>query len=63
MINPSIDELLEKVESRYMLVTIIAKRAREIVAGDDIMVDTEDKKPLNIAIQEFNEGRLVYSKK
>ncbi|MDW7667505.1 MAG: DNA-directed RNA polymerase subunit omega [Bacillota bacterium] len=63
MINPSIDELLEKVESRYMLVTIIAKRAREIVAGDDIMVDTEDKKPINIAIQEFNEGRLVYSKK
>lgn len=63
MINPSIDKLLEKVESRYMLVTIIAKRAREIVAGDDIMVDTEDKKPINIAIQEFNEGRLVYSKK
>ena len=63
MINPSIDELLEKVESRYMLVTVIAKRAREIVAGDDIMVETEDKKPINIAIQEFDEGRLVYSKK
>ena len=62
MIEPSIDELLEKVESRYMLVTIISKRAREIVAGDDIMVDTEDKKPINIAIQEFNEGRIVYSK-
>jgi DNA-directed RNA polymerase subunit omega len=63
MIEPSIDELLEKVESRYMLVTIIAKRAREIVAGDDIMVETEDKKPINIAIQEFNEGKIVYSKK
>jgi len=63
MINPSIDKLLEKVESRYMLVTVIAKRAREIVAGDDIMVETEDKKPINIAIQEFDEGRLVYSKK
>ncbi|MFO7887524.1 MAG: DNA-directed RNA polymerase subunit omega [Eubacteriales bacterium] len=62
MIEPSIDELLEKVESRYMLVTIISKRAREIVAGDDIMVDTEDKKSINIAIQEFNEGRIVYSK-
>jgi len=63
MINPSIDELLEKVESRYMLVTVISKRAREIVAGDDIMVDTEDKKPINVAIKEFKEGRLVYSKK
>lgn len=63
MIEPSIDELLEKVESRYMLVTIIAKRAREIVAGDDIMIDTDDNKPINTAIREFNEGRIVYSKK
>ena len=63
MIEPSIDELLEKVESRYMLVTVISKRAREIVAGDDLMVETDDKKPINIAIQEFNEGKIVYSKK
>ncbi len=63
MIEPSIDHLLEKVESRYMLVTIISKRAREIVAGDDIMVETEDKKPINIAIQEFDEGKIVYSTK
>jgi len=63
MIEPSIDELLGKVESRYMLVTIISKRAREIVAGDDLMVETDDKKPINIAIQEFNEGKIVYSKK
>ncbi len=62
MIEPSIGELLEKVESRYMLVTVISKRAREIVAGDDIMVETDDKKPINIAIQEFYEGRIVYSK-
>jgi len=55
MIEPSIGELLEKVESRYMLVTVISKRAREIVAGDDIMVETDDKKPINIAIQEFYE--------
>ncbi len=63
MIEPSIDELLGKVESRYMLVTVISKRAREIVAGDDLMVETDDKKPINIAIQEFNEGKIVYSKK
>lgn len=63
MIEPSIDKLLEKVESRYMLVTIIAKRAREIVAGDDILVETDDHKPINIAIQEFDEGKIVYSKK
>ena len=63
MIEPSIDELLGKVESRYMLVTVISKRAREIVAGDDLMVETDDKKPINIAIQEFSEGKIVYSKK
>ena len=36
MIKPPIDELLENVESRYMLVTIISKRAREIVRKERI---------------------------
>lgn len=60
MIKPPIDELLEKVESRYMLVTIISKRAREIVEGEEILVKTAQLKPVNIAVEEFYAGKIHY---
>ncbi|SHI73193.1 DNA-directed RNA polymerase subunit omega [Dethiosulfatibacter aminovorans DSM 17477] len=60
MIKPSIDELLEKVESRYMLVTIISKRARDIVEGEEILIKTTQLKPVNIAVEEFYAGKIDY---
>jgi DNA-directed RNA polymerase subunit omega len=62
MIKPSIDELLEKVDSRYMLVSIISKRARQIVEGSDIMVTTNETKPVSIAIEEFSQDKIKYTK-
>lgn len=62
MIKPPIDELLENVESRYMLVTIISKRAREIVEGEEILVKTAQLKPVNIAVEEFYDGKIDYEK-
>jgi DNA-directed RNA polymerase subunit omega len=60
MIKPSIDELLKNVESRYMLVTVISKRAREIVEGEEILVKTAQLKPVNIAVEEFYAGKIDY---
>ncbi len=60
MIKPSIDELLKNVESRYMLVTVISKRAREIVEGEEILVKTAQLKPVNIAVEEFYDGKIDY---
>jgi DNA-directed RNA polymerase subunit omega len=62
MIKPSIDELLEKVDSRYMLVSIISKRSRQIVEGSDIMVTTNETKPVSIAIEEFSQDKIKYTK-
>lgn len=39
MLNPSIDNLMEKIDSKYTLVTVSAKRAREIK-------EDESRKPL-----------------
>ncbi|MDP3387641.1 MAG: DNA-directed RNA polymerase subunit omega [Eubacteriales bacterium] len=60
MSKPSIDELLEKTDSRYMLVSIISKRAREIVDGADILVKTTSTKAVNIAVEEFYQGKITY---
>ncbi|HBX80843.1 MAG: DNA-directed RNA polymerase subunit omega [Propionibacteriaceae bacterium] len=68
--NPPIDELLEKVDSKYRLVLFAARRARQINAyysqlGEGLLenvgplVDTGvQEKPLTIALREINAGQL-----
>lgn len=53
----SIDELIDMVDSRYSLVTIISKRARQIIDGSEVMVKTNTIKPVGIAIEEFHENK------
>jgi len=49
----SIDELIDMVDSRYSLVTLISKRARQIIDGQDILIKTPTLKPVCVAIEEF----------
>lgn len=51
----SIDELNQMVDSSYSLVTIISKRARQIIDGSEPLIKTNTKKPVAIAIEEFYE--------
>jgi DNA-directed RNA polymerase subunit omega len=72
--NPPIDDLLERVESKYALVIYAAKRARQINAyysqlGEGLLeyvgplVETHvHEKPLSIALREINEGLLTYER-
>lgn len=60
MINPSINELLDKVGDRYSLVTITASRARQIIEGSKPLVDIDSTKPVTIAINEVNQNLLKY---
>jgi DNA-directed RNA polymerase subunit omega len=60
MINPSIMDLLKKVDDRYSLVIVTSKRARQIIDGSEPLVATKSKKPLTIAINEVNEGEVGY---
>ena len=53
----SVDELIDMVDSRYSLVTIISKRARQIIDGSDVLVKTSTIKPVGIAIKEFHENK------
>lgn len=62
MINPSVVELLEKVEDRYSLVIVTSKRARQIIGGSTPQVKVESNKPLTEAINEVDQGIVTYEK-
>lgn len=46
------------VQSRYSIVLATAKRAREIIGGQDALVDSSSNKPLSIAVEELYSGKV-----
>jgi len=56
MLYPSLASLLKQVNSRYLLVNIIARRARDIAASD--RDDVSYEKPVSKAIEEIAAGEL-----
>ena len=62
IVNPTIVELSEKVDSRYTLVVEASKRARQLVHGAQPLVDPKDMQPLKIAIEAINRGLLTYER-
>ena len=62
MINPSVYKLKKITGDRYSLVVITSKRAREIIDGDEPLVNIKSNKSLTIAIKEVNEGKIEFEK-
>ena len=60
MLYPSINDLLKITDSRYALVNEVSKRARQIVDGSDMLIDTDDIKPVSIATTEVFEKKVTY---
>ncbi|MDK2799890.1 MAG: DNA-directed polymerase subunit omega [Clostridiales bacterium] len=60
MIYPSINLLMEKVDSRYTLVVATAKRARLIAEGAPKLVNCNSDKPVTIAVNEIAENKITY---
>lgn len=46
------------VQSRYSIVIATSKRARQIIAGEEPLVDGTDKKPLSVAIEELYNSKV-----
>lgn len=61
MLYPSIDTLVKKADSRYTLVIATAKRARQIMEGADVLLETEASKPVTKALAEINEDKIKYN--
>ncbi|MEJ8777818.1 DNA-directed RNA polymerase subunit omega [Pseudogracilibacillus sp. ICA-222130] len=60
MLEPSIDNLLKKIDSKYTLVTISSRRARELQdEGNTPIENPTSIKPVGIALEEIQEEKLV----
>lgn len=62
MLNPSFNNFLNNGESKYTLVMVAAKRARQIIDGSKPLVETSSSKPVTIALEELVEGKLEFEK-
>ena len=59
MLHPSYADLMKVVNSRYSIVMATSKRARQIIAGDEPLIDNATgKKPLSVAVEELEQGKI-----
>lgn len=60
MLKPSMNELMAKVDNRYLLVNLAAQRARDISEEADRNEIKLTEKPVKLALDEIAAGRIVY---
>lgn len=70
MLHPSYSDLINAVnsdvepgeqpvvQSRYSIVIATAKRARQLISGEEAAVPSYGKKPLSVAIEELHKGKV-----
>ena len=61
MLYPPMSKLLENVNSRYLMVNVIAHRARQLSIEAEQFSETLPEKPVTMAIQEIADGELTAS--
>ena len=57
---PSLENALNKVSNRYLLVVLAAKRSRQINRGAPARVETRHKKPTSTALEEIGAAKVEY---
>ncbi|HPR23655.1 MAG TPA: DNA-directed RNA polymerase subunit omega [Bacillota bacterium] len=70
MLYPSINEIRKKADSRYTLVILAAKRARDIIDGKPILIegtdeegrDFSEERPVSVAANEIAEDYITYKR-
>ncbi len=70
MLHPSYSDLMKVVNSdvepgetpvvnsRYSIVMATSKRARQLISGEEPLVDGKDRKALSVAVEELNQGKI-----
>lgn len=61
MLYPPMKQLMENMDSRYLLVNVIAQRARQIAEEVEDSEEPLEEKPVSLAILEIAEGKLTAS--
>ena len=58
MLYPPVADLLKNVDSRYLLVNVVAQRARQISQEAEEFQEELTEKPVTLAIKEVADGKL-----
>lgn len=58
MLEPPMNQLLDQVPSRYMLVNVVAQRARQIASAAEDEGIALDEKPVTLAIHQVADGQV-----
>ena len=58
MLYPAMNKLTSYVPNRYMLVNVVARRARQIAETAEETGEQLNEKPVTLAINEVAEGKL-----
>ncbi len=59
MLYPPVADMLKNIESRYLLVNVVAQRARQIATEAEELQEELTEKPVTLAIREVAEGKLT----
>ena len=59
MLYPAMSSLLKNISSRYLMVNVVARRARQIAIEAEMLQEQLPDKPVTLAIREVAEGKLV----
>ena len=59
MLYPPVADLLKNVESRYLLVNVVAQRARQLAEEAEANQEELPEKPVTLAVREVAAGKLT----
>lgn len=59
LIDPSLEVLLTKADSKFSIVSMVSKRVRQLNAGWEPLIKVGDLKPVGIALKEIAEDKIV----
>ena len=59
MLYPAMSELLKHIDSRYLMVNVVARRARQISIESETFHIPLSEKPVTLAIREVADGKLA----
>lgn len=59
MLYPPVADMLKNVDSRYLLVNVVAQRARQLASDAEALEEELPEKPVTLAVWEVAEGKLT----
>jgi DNA-directed RNA polymerase subunit omega len=60
MARVTVEDCLEKVENRFLLVMLASKRVKQLYKGAKPLIDTRNNRQIVCALREIAAGKITY---